>query len=76
MKLNLNVAKTEFVLTGLCQRLALCNDHEINVIVDNDLILIETVEKFKSLGLTIDVDYTWKKHIDKIFKKLRLELEL
>ena len=65
-KLSLNVAKTEFIVIGSRQRLAAFDDNEISVIVGNDQQ--ERVENSKSLGLTTDVNLTWKEHIDKISK--------
>ena len=67
-KLSLNVAKTEFMVIGSRQRLATFDDHEISVIVDNDQL--ERVENSKSLGLTIEVNLTWKEHIDEISKNV------
>ena len=67
-KLSLNVAKTEFMVIGSRQRLATFDDHEINVFVGNDQI--ERVNSSKSLGLKIDEDLTWKRHIDEISKKV------
>jgi hypothetical protein len=61
-KLSLYVAKTEFMVIGSRQRLATFDDHEINVFVGNDQI--ERVNSFKSLGLKIDENLTWKRHID------------
>ena len=66
-KLGLNVAKTEFMVIGSRQRLATFDGHEINVFVGNDQI--ERVISSKSLGLKIDENLTWKRHIDEISKK-------
>ena len=67
-KLSLNVAKTEFMVIGSRQRLATFDGHEINVFVGNDQI--ERVNSSKSLGLKIDENLTWKRHIDEISKKV------
>ncbi|XP_028412099.1 uncharacterized protein LOC114534825 [Dendronephthya gigantea] len=67
-KLSLNIAKTEFMVIGSRQRLSTFDDHDINVIVDKKQI--EKVESTKSLGLSIDENLTWKKHIDDISKKV------
>jgi hypothetical protein len=73
-KLSLNVAKTEFMVLvisefiGSRQRLASFDDQEINVFVGNDQI--ERVNISKSLGLKIDENLTWKRHIDEISKKV------
>jgi hypothetical protein len=66
-KLSLNVAKTEFIVIGSRQSLATFDDHEIYVFVGNDQI--ERVNSSKSLGLKIDENLTWKRHIDEISKK-------
>ena len=68
-KLSLNVAKTEFMVIGSRQRLATFDDHEINVFVGNDQIE-SRVNSSKSLGLKIDENLTWKRHIDEISKKV------
>ena len=67
-KLSLNVAKTEFMVIGSRQRLATFDGHRINVFVGNDRI--ERVNSSKSLGLKIDENLTWKRHIDEISKKV------
>jgi hypothetical protein len=66
-KLSLNVAKIEFMVIGSRQRRATFDDHEINVFVGNDQI--ERVNCSKPLGLKIDENLTWKRHIDEISKK-------
>jgi hypothetical protein len=49
------------MVIGARQRLATFDDHEINVFVGNDQI--ERVNSSKSLGLKIDENLTWKRHI-------------
>ena len=66
-KLSLNVAKTELMIIGSRQRLnAQCE--EINISIDNRTI--KRVDHTKSLGLTIDAQLSWCKHVDEISKKM------
>ena len=65
-KLSLNIAKTEYMIIGSRQRLSTFDNYNLKVCVDNDQI--SRVVKFKSLGLTIDENLTWKCHIDDITK--------
>ena len=65
-KLSLNIAKTEYMIIGSRQRLSTFDNYNLKVCVDNDQI--NRVVKFKSVGLTIDENLTWKCHIDDITK--------
>ena len=66
-KLSLNVAKTELMIIGSRQRLsAQCDDVEIRI----DDQIIKRVDHTKSLGLTIDAQLSWGKHIEEICKKV------
>ena len=66
-KLSLNVAKTELMIIGSRQRLnAQCE--EINISIDDRTI--KRVDHTKSLGLTIDAQLSWSKHVDEISKKV------
>ena len=66
-KLSLNVAKKELMIIGSRQRLsAQCNDVEIRI-VDQ---IIKRVDHAKSLGLTIDAQLSWGKHVEEICKKV------
>ena len=66
-KLSLNVAKTELMIIGSRQRLnAQCE--EINISIDDRTV--KRVEHTKSLGLTIDAQLSWSKHVDEISKKV------
>ena len=66
-KLSLNVAKTELMIIGSRQRLsAQCDDVEIRI----DDQIIKRVDHTKSLGLTIDVQLSWGKHVEEICKKI------
>ena len=56
------------MVIGSRQRLATFDDHDINVFVNNKQI--EKVKSTKSLGLSIDKNLAWKKHIDDISKKV------
>ena len=65
-RLRLNVAKTELVIIGSRQRLnAQCE--EIDICIDDKTI--KRVDNTKSLGLTIDAQISWSKHVDEICKK-------
>ena len=64
-KLSLNVAKTELMIIGSRQRLsAQCDDVEIRI----DDQIIKRVDHTKSLGLTIDAQLSWGKHVEEIWK--------
>ena len=67
-KLSLNIAKTEFMVTGSRQRLATHGNLDLVVFVDNKRI--KRVSSSESLGLTIDENLNWCKHIDNISKKV------
>ena len=65
-RLSLNVGKTELMLIGSRQRLnAQCEDTEIST----DDKAIKRVDHTKSLGLTIDAQLSWSKHVDEICEK-------
>ena len=66
-KLSLNVAKTELMIIGSRQRLsAQCDDVEIRI----DDQIIKRVDHTKSLGLTIDAQLSWGKHVEEICNKV------
>ena len=66
-KLSLNVVKTELMIIGSRQRLsAQCDDVEIRI----DDQIIKRVDHTKSLGLTIDAQLSWGKHVEEICKKV------
>ena len=67
-KLSLNIAKTEFMVIGSRQRLATHGNLDLDVFVDNKRI--KRVSSSESLGLTIDENLNWSKHIDNISKKV------
>ena len=67
-KLSLNIAKSEFMVIGLRQRLATFNNHELRVTVDSEPV--RQVTSTKTLGLTLDENLTWKNHIEVISKKV------
>ena len=70
-KLSLNVAKTELMIIGSRQRLsAQCDDVEIRI----DDQIIKRVDHTKSLGLTIDAQLSWGKHVEEICKKVSLAI--
>ena len=60
------MAKAELMIIGSRQRLhAQCD--EIYFIIDDKMI--KRVDHTKSLGLTIDAQLSWSKHVDEICKK-------
>jgi len=62
-KLSLNAAKTEQMIIGSRQRLnAQCEEIDISI----DDRTIKRVDHTKSLGLTIDAQLSWSKHVDEI----------
>ena len=66
-KLSLNVANTELMIIGSRQRLN-TQCEEINISIDDRTI--KRVDHIKSLGLTIDAQLSWSKHVDEISKKV------
>ena len=67
-KLSLNVAKTEFMTVGSRQKLdAVADNHCINLNIEGKII--KRVDHAKSLGLYIDKNLSWSKHIEEISKK-------
>ena len=68
-KLSLNVAKTEFMIVGSRQKLdAVADNHCINLKIEGKII--KRVDHAKSLGLYIDKNLSWSKHIEEISKKI------
>ena len=68
-KLNLNVAKTEFMIMGSRQRLnARADGRPINLNIEGKNI--KRVDTSKSLGVFIDKNLSWEKHINEISKKI------
>ena len=65
-RLSLNVAKTELMIIGSRQRLHSQCD-EINICIDDKMI--KRVDHTKSLGLAIDAQLSWSKHVEEICKK-------
>ena len=65
-RLSLNVAKTELMIIGSRQRLHSQCD-EIDICIDEKMI--KRVDHTKSLGLTIDAQLSWSKHVEEICKK-------
>ena len=66
-KLGPNVAKTEFMVIGFCQRLQ--TQAEVSIQAHIEGKEIKRVDSSKFLGLTIDENLSWSKHIDNISKK-------
>ena len=65
------MAKTELMIIGSRQRLHSKCD-EIGICIDDKMI--KRVDHTKSLGLTIDAQLPWSKHIDEICKKASSEI--
>ena len=66
-KLFLNVAKTEFMVISLRQKLQSLNDYTMNIHIDD--VSINQSNQSKSLGLIIDENLSWKAHIHEISEK-------
>ena len=65
-RLSLILAKTVLIIIGSRQRLnARCE--EIDISIDDKTI--KRVDHAESLGLTIDAQLSWSKHVDEICKK-------
>ena len=60
-KLSLNVAKTEFMVISLRQKLQSLNDYTMNIHIGD--APINQSNQSKSLGLIIDENLSWKAHI-------------
>ena len=70
-RLSLNVAKTEQMIIEPRQRLnAQCEEIEISI----DDRTINRVDHTKSLGLIVDAQLSWSKHVDEICKKASLAI--
>ena len=67
-KLSVNVAKTEFMVISLCQKLCSLNNKTINVNVED--VKINQTDQSKALGLNIDKNLSWKEHIHAVSKKV------
>ena len=65
-KLSLNIAKTEFMLIGSRQRLATTIDHSLTVQIKGHEI--DGVPHTKSLGVYIDRNLSWSKHVNETAK--------
>ena len=67
LKFYTHVAKTELMIIGSRQRLnAQCEEIDISI----DDRTIKRVDHTKSLGLTIDAQLSWPKHVNEISKKV------
>ena len=68
-KLSLNVAKSEFMIVGSRQKLdAEADNHCLNLNIEGKII--KRVNHAKSLGLYIDKNLSWSKHIEELSKKI------
>ena len=67
-RLNLNVAKTEFMLIGSKPMIKNTSVSHPNVLIENKQI--KQVNECKTLGVTIDKHLSWKSNTEKICKKV------
>ena len=70
--LTLSVSKCKFVIYGNSRKVAKFDNVSITV---NDSIL-DRIDSFKDLGVTIQQNLTWSEHIDNISKKFNQRLGL
>ena len=71
-KLSLNVAKTEFMVINSRQKLHFLDEKTINVNVEG--VKINQTDQSKALGLNIDENLSWKKHIHAVSKKVAFSI--
>ena len=67
-RLSLNIAKTKLMLIGSRQRLAYTVTHSFNVQIEGHEI--NRVCDTKSLGIYIDQNLSWSKHVSEIAKTI------
>ena len=65
-RLSLNATKTEFMIIGSKQRVKNFDQVDLNIQGQH----IERVSQTKYLGVTIDSNITWSKHIETMYKRL------
>ena len=70
-RLNLNIAKTEFMTIGSRQKIKTIDD---KITIKINECEINRVESVKSLGVYIDNHLTWTKHTDEFQRKLLRQL--
>ena len=66
-KVSLNVAKSELMIIRSGQRLSVQNE-DVGIRIESQII--KQVEHAKYLGVTIDAQLTWCKHVGEICKKV------
>ena len=66
-KLSLNIAKTEYVLIGTRHKISNIDTHK-GVKINNQLI--KKVKNTKALGVELDENLSWEKHINHISSKI------
>ena len=72
-KLTLNALKTEYMIIGTRQKIAsLIEDVALSI----GGISLCKVRHVKCLGVTIDENLTWKKHVDNVIKKVSIGMGL
>ncbi len=70
-KLSLNISKTKAMLFGTKQRLS--NSGHLDIKYDHDQV--ETVHKFKYLGVVLDQNLKFNEHIDYVRRKVYAKLK-
>ena len=65
-KLSLNVSKTNYmIMSGKSKKI---NENDCEIMIDN--YTLKCVDRINFLGLILDNKFTWKYHIDHIYKKV------
>ena len=72
-KLTLNALKTEYMIIGTRQKISSLID---DVALSIGGISLCKVRHVKCLGVTIDENLTWKKHVDNVIKKVSIGMGL
>ena len=67
-KLSLKFAKTELMLTGSRQRFAIAVSHSFNTQIEGQEV--KRVSDTKPLGIYIDQNVSWSKHVNEIAKTI------
>ena len=67
-RLSLNIAKTEFIVIGSNQRIHALSKNQIDIEIEG--LSIRKFKEAKSLGLFIDEQLSWAKHIEEISNKI------
>jgi hypothetical protein len=73
-KLFLNTDKTHVMLIGTGAKLRSVNSDQFSVAIDNNIL--KTVESTKCLGVTIDNELYWHKHVNSVIQKVFCKIAL